>query len=126
MGTFLHLMWDCPLVSPFWARVIGTMEEWLEQPLPSSPRLFLLGDKTVLTAGLSKAQLGLALAGSLNAAKVILRKWKITSAPCYKDWIELMTSTASYELMLAKVGDSVSKFSAMWDSFLTYIKDGDQ
>ena len=124
MGTFLHLMWDCPLVSPFWARVIGTMEEWLEQPLPSSPRLFLLGDKTVLTAGLSKAQLGLALAGSLNAAKVILRKWKITSAPCYKDWIELMTSTASYELMLAKVGDSVSKFSAMWDSFLTYIKDG--
>ena len=49
---------------------------------------------------------------------------KIKSVPCYKDWIELMMSAASYELMLAKVGDSVSKFSAMWDSFLTYIKDG--
>lgn len=93
--------------------MIGTMENWMEQPLTSSPRLFLLGVKTVLTAGLSKAQLGLVLAGSLNAAKVILRKWIITSAPCYKDWIELMTSTASYEIMLAKVGDSLSTFSAM-------------
>ncbi len=62
---------------------------------------------------------GLALAGFLTAAEVILRKWKSTSAPCYKDWIELMTNTATYELMLAKVRDKESKFSAMWDSFLT-------
>ena len=44
---------------------------------------------TVLTNGLTKAQFGLALAGFLNAAKVILRKWKSTSTPCYKDWIGL-------------------------------------
>lgn len=121
VGTFLHLMWDCPLVSPFWTQVLGTMEELLEQPLPSSPRLCLLGDRT-LTPELTKVQFGLALAGFLTAAKVILRKWKSTSAPCYKDWMELMTNTASYELMLAKVRDKMSKFSAMWDSFLNYVK----
>lgn len=124
MGTFLHLMWDCPLVSPFWAQVIRTMEEWLDQPLSSSPRLCLLGDRTELPSRLPKAQFGSALVGFLTAAKIILRKWKSTSAPSHKDWIELMTSTASYELMLAKVRDSVSKFSAMWDSFLEYIKEG--
>lgn len=46
-------------------------------------------------------------------------------ASCYKDWIELWTNTASYELMLAKVRDTVSKCSAMSDSFLTYIMDGE-
>ena len=96
MGTFLYLMWDCSLFSPFWAQVIGTMEEWLEQPLPSSARLCLLGYQTVLTNWHTKAQFGLALAGFLNAAKVILRKWKSTSTPCCKDWFALMTSTASY------------------------------
>lgn len=33
--------------------------------------------------------------------------------PCYKDWIELMTVTASYEMMIAKVNNSVSKFTEM-------------
>lgn len=117
MGTFLHLMWECPLVSPFWDQVIKTIEEWLEQSLPNSPRFCLLGDKTVLTVGLTKGQFG--LAGFLNAARIILRQYS-TVMPCHKDWMELMTNTASYELMLAK--DSVSRFSDMWGSLSTYIE----
>lgn len=67
----------------------------------------------------------LARAGFLNAARIILRNWKNTNTPCYKDWIELMMVTASYELMLAKLKDSVSKFTEMWGSFLRFISGGD-
>ena len=28
-GTFLHLMWECSLIFPFWKKVIGKLAEWL-------------------------------------------------------------------------------------------------
>uniref|UniRef100_A0AAR2LRZ1 Uncharacterized protein n=1 Tax=Pygocentrus nattereri TaxID=42514 RepID=A0AAR2LRZ1_PYGNA len=46
MGTFLHLIWECPLVEPFWHSVLKFLETWAGVALPVSPRLCLLGDKT--------------------------------------------------------------------------------
>ena len=41
-GSYLHLLWDYPLVFPFWKQIIKTIEDWLATPLPESPQLHLL------------------------------------------------------------------------------------
>uniref|UniRef100_A0AAR2JV89 Uncharacterized protein n=1 Tax=Pygocentrus nattereri TaxID=42514 RepID=A0AAR2JV89_PYGNA len=37
MGTFLHLIWECPLVEPFWHSVLKFLETWAGVALPVSP-----------------------------------------------------------------------------------------
>lgn len=54
MGTFLHLLWDCSHGSPLRKQVIKCIREWLHKPLPESPWLCLLGDRSVLPPGISK------------------------------------------------------------------------
>ncbi len=47
-GTFIHAMWVCPLVFPFWREIIKTIQEWLSTPVPVSAQLHLLGNRSVL------------------------------------------------------------------------------
>lgn len=77
VGTFLHLMWNCHLVALFWTRVIQNLDKWLGQPIPYSTRVCLLG--------MSKAQAGLAVAGCIMAVRLVLRNWKNSDTPSFKD-----------------------------------------
>ena len=61
-GSYLHLLWDCPLVFPFWKQIIKTIADWLATPLPESPQLCLLGDRSLLPPEISKAESALTLA----------------------------------------------------------------
>ena len=72
-GSYLHLLWGCPLVLPFWKQVIKTIGEWFDRPLPESPQLCLLGDRSLLPPGVSKAESALALAGFISAVRIILK-----------------------------------------------------
>lgn len=47
-GTFLHAIWACPLVLPFWREIIKTVQEWLGIPVPESVQLCLLGVRLCL------------------------------------------------------------------------------
>lgn len=50
-GIFLHPLWECPKVQPFWKEVLKNLEGWLKQPLPESPQLCLLEDKSLVPPG---------------------------------------------------------------------------
>ena len=71
-GSYLHLLWDCPLVFPFWRQIIKTIGEWLTTALPESPQLCLLGDRSLLPPEVSKAESALALAGFITAVRIVL------------------------------------------------------
>lgn len=45
MGTFLHAVWECPVVLPFWKEVLVKLGEWVEQSLSHSPQLVFVGTK---------------------------------------------------------------------------------
>lgn len=47
-GTFLHAIWECGTVYPFWQRVLDSIARWIGLTIPMSPRLCLLGDQSVL------------------------------------------------------------------------------
>lgn len=121
-GSYLHLLWECPMVFPFWKQVIKTIGEWLDKPLPESPQLCLLGDRSLLPPEVSKAESALALAGFISAVRIILRHWKSHVRPGLTDWLKLMTDTASFEDLIARLNDGRGKFCQVWSHFLHFIK----
>ena len=44
LGTYKHMIWECPPVQDFWNRVTRTLSEMLATPIPVDPVLLLLGD----------------------------------------------------------------------------------
>lgn len=61
---------------------------WLEQPLPESPQMCLLGYKSLIPPGLIKAEFGLAATGYTAAATLILCDWKSPRRPKGTEWLE--------------------------------------
>ncbi len=99
-GTFIHAMWACPLVLPFWQEIIRTIQERLSVPVPESIISFVSrGTGRVCPTFLNQH---LALTGFISAARVILIKWKSQVRPEYRDWVKIMTENASFELLIAK------------------------
>ena len=121
MGTFLHALWDCSLVLPFWKAVLQKFESWLGQPLPESPRLCLLGDMSQMPPGLAEAENGVMITGFMVATRMILRKWKSPHRPEVTEWLKLMTEIASFELMIGRVQNNSSKTSQAWLYFVSSI-----
>lgn len=120
-GTFIHVIWSCPVIQPFWRQIIRTIEKWLGTTVPESARLCLLGDRSCLP-NVSKGAFALALTGFILAAKVILRHWKNPNGPAYEEWVKSMTDLASYELLVAKLQNRKEEHLKTWDVFLTYLK----
>ena len=120
-GSYLHLLWDSPLVFPFWKQIIKTIGEWLTTALPESPQLCLLGDRSLLPPEVSKAESALALAGFITAVRIVLRHWKSQIRPSFTDWLKLMTDTASFEDLIARLNDGRGKFYQVWSHFLHFI-----
>ena len=121
LGTFLHAIWDCPMVLPFWKVVLKNLEGWLKRPLPESPRLCLLMDKALMPPGLAKADLWLTVTGFIVAARFILCNWKSQHKLELVEWFKLMTETAAFERMIARVNNVPSKTSQVWEVFVDYM-----
>lgn len=122
IGSYVHLLWDCPLVLPFWKQVLHVIGEWLDAPLPESPQLCLLGDRTILPPNVTKVEFALASAGFIIAVRIILRHWKSQVRPCFTEWLKLMTDTASFEGLIARLNDGKGKYYKVWSHFLHFIQ----
>ena len=59
VGTFLNVLRDCSFVFPLWRQVVKYSGEWVRKPLPESPWLCLLRDRSLLPPGISKQKFGL-------------------------------------------------------------------
>lgn len=123
LGTFLHAIWDCSMALPFWKVVLKNFKGWLKRPLPESPQLCLLPNKALMPPGLTKAELWLTVTGFIVAARLILCNWKSPLKPEFVEWFKLMTETAAFEKMIARVNNILSNTSQVWDVFVDYMKD---
>ncbi len=119
-GTYLHMIWECSLVQPFWRKILRIFEEWLGFNLPVKPQLCLLGDKSVVP-NIAKNDFTLIKIGCITAARMILRNWKCPKTPDLKDWIDGMIEISSYECMLGRL-QSEGNMKKTWDLFWHHIK----
>lgn len=121
-GSYLHLLWDCSFVFPFWKQVLHVIGGWLDTSLPESPRLCLIGDRSPSTPNVSKAEAALASAGFITAIRIILPHWKSQVRPGFTEWLTLMTDTASFENLIASLNDGRGRFYNVWSQFLYFIQ----
>ena len=119
-GTFLHLIWDCGMVKPFWCKILKFLETWTTINLPICPHLCLLGDKTVIPQ-LTKDAHTVLIVGITSAARIILRHWKSPENPTFQEWKVLMTETVSYEVMLTRIRGKRPGVLSCWDFFGEYL-----
>lgn len=112
-GTFLHAIWECNKIYPFWVRILDQISVWIDMAVPKSPRLCLLGDMAVIP-GRNKCKYSVLKVGILTAARVILSVWKDPSPPMFREWKENMIKAASYERMLARMNDDMDGFDESW------------
>ncbi len=102
--------------------MLKNLEGGLKRPLPESPRLCLLTDKALMPPGLTKAELRLTVTTFIVAARLILCNWKNPHKPELVEWFKLMTETAAFEKMIARVNNVPSKTSQVWEVFVDYIR----
>lgn len=109
----MHAIWECGKVYPFWQKVLDKIGRWIGLIIPLSPRLCLLGDRSVLP-GVSKYDFVVIKVGVIAAARVILSVWKEPSPPEYNRWKENMLKMVSYEKFLARINDDREGFDKSW------------
>ena len=83
-------------------------------------RLCLLGDKGQIS-DLSKDRFSVIMVGVSVAARTILKHWKDPGTPQFKEWVNLMIKTASYECVLYKVNNRDGTTASIWESFWSHI-----
>ena len=58
--------------------------------------------------------------GAVTATRLILRLWKSTSPPEFRQWLQLMAEIVSYEDMLARVNNENENLRESWGYFFAY------
>ena len=94
----------------------------LATPLPESPQLCLLGNRSLLPPEISKAESTLTLAGFITAVRIILRHRKSQVRPSFAEWLKLMTDTASFEDIIARLNGGRGTFYQVCSHFLHFIQ----
>ena len=61
------------------------------------------------------------MVGITVAARTILKHWKTTTTPGFKEWANAMIKTASYEHMLNKLNTIKKDKAPAWDSFFVFV-----
>ena len=79
-----------------------------------------MGDKTEIPKLTTSAH-SVLMDGITSAARTILRHWKSPTIPTCHEWKALMSETASYEVMLARMRGRGPVVLGSWDYFVDYL-----
>ena len=120
-GTFFHCIWECDLLQLFWRGVLKVLGDWMGKDLPVCPQLCLLGNRNSVR-DINQVEFGILITGLITASRIILKHWKSTMLPELKEWLNLMTETASYENMLAGMSGQSLKRNTAWQNLWQQVK----
>lgn len=115
-GTLIHALWECSNIFPLWEKVIDYMSKSLNCELPRSPRLCLLGDRTMVPL-LNKYSFRILKTGLITCARIILRYWKEPQAPTLSMWKTQMMGNVACEKMLGRLNCENDVMKEKWDNF---------
>lgn len=116
-GSFVHLMWNCPRVKPFWEEVFTRINLVTNSVVPKNAILVILGDSTYVKK-LHKGIQDWILTALACAKKNVLKCWKASPPPSTEDWINDLCKIAAMEKIMAKRLKLMEKFMDKWSNFL--------
>ena len=120
-GTLGHLFWSCPKLRPFWYDIFKLYSDIYSRPLTPDSNFVILGCSDLFISLPSALQQAL-MFGMVIAKRVILRKWKSVSPPCYKKWLNDMVSCLYLEEIRYTLSNNSAKFLKIWGPFIDYIR----
>ena len=101
VGTFFHMIWDCPPVLEFWEMVAHNLSVMFGSEVPPSPAILLLNDLSTL--GLTPLKSCALLARLTAAKKKVAMRWKPPHTLSFRAWVLMYLDIVYLELSTARV-----------------------
>jgi len=121
LGTFKHMIWDCPEVFGFWRKVTVTLSSMIDKPIPLEPTLLLLNDDSHL--GLNEKQRKVWLAGLTAAKKLVVQRWLPPHKLYARKWLEYFQDVVMLELSTARLNKAQISTLDSWKRAALAITD---
>lgn len=117
-GSFLHTVWSCSALQPFWHQICLCLLEVLSWDLPLDPRLFLFHSTEDIGGNRYKQHLlFLALA---VAKRDIAQMWKATSPPTLGKWKTELDNCMGAEIAVFEARGCPAKHCKIWTRWADY------
>lgn len=110
-GTMLHVLWDCPMLLPFWGNIFALYNSLTGSNVPVSPSSGLL---STLPGPISSLKKGL-LKHFLTAARTVIpRHWKSSIPPSLEEWTVELNLRMRMENLMADDTGRTDVFIRTW------------
>lgn len=119
IGTFLHLVWQCPEGNRFWENVSNIMSSIIERAIPHSQCLLLLNDTSFLE--LTTNDRRHLLAGLTAAKRMVACRWKPPHALSVREWLSSYRDIAQLEFCTARLHYAKTQNIICWSKQLEKI-----
>lgn len=120
-GYRMHVLWSCDKVEEFWGRIYDNLCEISETQIPFSPRLFVLGNGSVLIGG-DKHTRSWVQTSIMIGRQILLRGWKNEGVPSIQEWAPEMARVAAFEKMSYKRFGRLDVYIKKWGKYLTFLE----
>lgn len=107
VGTYFHMVWECPAVENFWREVIAIISNILKVHIPFLPHIVLLNDDTTLK--LTRYQKILLFNGLTVAKKILAIRWKPPHSLNIQQWYCSFLDALSLEVSIARARNMSSE-----------------
>lgn len=118
VGTFFHILWDCPKIQDYWQRISEIMSEVVGLGVRKETRWHILGVTGDITWP-KRCKTWLALA-SVIAKRNIARLWGANAAPTMKDWEKDLDRCQRAEQVVYQSRGCPQKWKQIWASWRAY------
>lgn len=101
VGTFLHVMWECPLVQSFWQQIVKHLSNTFGLEIDLTPRSMLLNDDS--GKNFNHMQRMLWLSACTVAKKMLAVRWQPPHSLSIQQWTCSLVEMLSIELSVARM-----------------------
>ncbi len=116
VGTYMHIFFDCPLISKFWDKVFLMVSELCDRFISKHPNISLLNDDSDLNLNVYQRRI---LHTALTAAKkVIFKIWYEPTFPADKMWLIELKNIALLECSRARINRAKPRTIRAWSEFI--------
>lgn len=121
IGTFYHMVWECPGVVRFWELVADKLSAMLQVTVPLAPSVLILNELSQLS--LQKFQERVFLSGLTAAKKMVATRWKPPHTLTLRQWVLSFLDVVYLKLSMACIYGAKEGTIRLWTQAVEDLKD---
>ena len=119
-GSLFHMLWGCTNVQRYWSSIKDKLKSIIDFDIPFCPRLFILGDPSIL-GGVSPPIAEWIQTALMLGRRLLIREWKASSAPAVSLWFSTLGQVAAYERLSYRLLDRMDKYDQKWGHYHLHL-----